>query len=74
MPEFDQSLYWKLVPYFCVPMETVHVILVVSGPSPPPSFPEALVFERLLRDLGITGPSRGAFTLLGPDSIYQISL
>ena len=34
----------------------------------------ALVFERLLRDLGITGPSRGAFTLLGPDSIYQISL
>ena len=35
---------------------------------------EALVLERLLRDLGITGPSRGAFTLLGPDSIYQISL
>ena len=33
MPEFDQSLYWKLVPYFRVPMETVHVILVVSGPS-----------------------------------------
>ena len=32
MPEFDQSLYWKLVPYFCVPMERVHVILVVSGP------------------------------------------
>ena len=36
--------------------------------------PEALVLERLLRDLGITGPPRGAFTLLGPDSIYQISL
>ena len=35
---------------------------------------EALVLERLLRDLGITGPLRGAFTLLGPDSIYQISL
>ena len=35
---------------------------------------EALVLERLLRDLGITGPSRGAFTQLGPDSIYQISL
>jgi len=34
MPEFDQSLYWKLVPYFRVPMERVHVILVVSGPSP----------------------------------------
>jgi len=33
MPEFDQSLYWKLVPYFRVPMERVHVILVVSGPS-----------------------------------------
>ena len=33
MPEFDQSLYWKLVPYFCVPIERVHVILVVSGPS-----------------------------------------
>ena len=30
--------------------------------------------KRSLRDLGITGPSRGAFTLLGPDSIYQISL
>ena len=25
MPEFDQSLYWKLVPYFRVPMERVHV-------------------------------------------------
>ena len=35
---------------------------------------EALVLERLLRDLGITGPPRGAFTLLGLDSIYQISL
>ena len=35
---------------------------------------EALVLERLLRDLGTTGPLRGAFTLLGPDSIYQISL
>ena len=33
MPEFDQSLYWKLVPYFCVPMERVHVIVVASGPS-----------------------------------------
>jgi transposase len=30
--------------------------------------------KRFLRDLGITGPSRGAFTLLGPDFIYQISL
>jgi len=30
--------------------------------------------KRSLRDLGITGPLRGAFTLLGPDSIYQISL
>ena len=36
MPEFDQSLYWKLVPYFRVPMERVHVILVVSGPSARP--------------------------------------
>jgi len=25
--------------------------------------------KRFLRDLGITGPSRGAFTLLGPDSV-----
>jgi hypothetical protein len=40
----------------------------------PLSSPEALVLERLLRDLGITGPPRGAFTLLGLDSIYQISL
>ena len=31
MPEFDQSLYWKLVPYFRVPMETVHVIRPVVG-------------------------------------------
>ena len=30
--------------------------------------------KRFLRDLGVTGPPRGAFTLLGPDSIYQISL
>ena len=36
--------------------------------------PKLWSLKRFLRDLGITGPSRGAFTLLGPDSIYQISL
>jgi hypothetical protein len=36
--------------------------------------PKLWSLKRSLRDLGITGPSRGAFTLLGPDSIYQISL
>ena len=36
--------------------------------------PKLWSLKRFLRDLGITGPSRGAFTLLGPDSMYQISL
>ena len=57
-------------PFFC---STLFPDFRISWPGPP-YFPEALVFERFLRDLGITGSSRGAFTLLGPDSIYQISL
>ena len=36
--------------------------------------PKLWSLKRSLRDLGITGPPRGAFTLLGLDSIYQISL
>ena len=35
------------------------------------SLPET---ERFLRDLEIAGPPWGAFALLGPDFIYQISL
>ena len=36
--------------------------------------PKLWSLKRFLRDLGVTGPPRGAFTLSGPDSIYQISL
>ena len=49
MPEFDQSLYWKLVPYFRVSLERVHVIVVASGPS----FKFNLNFEVVLDDIFI---------------------
>ena len=46
--------------------------------SKPPAalslLPKLWSLKRLLRDLEITGSPRGAFTLLGPDFIYQISL
>ena len=63
------------LPHLCLCMQlpACHLSALVFALSPSLS-PKLWSLKRFLRDLGITGPSRRAFTLLGPDFIYQISL